>query len=105
MLTIIAPRPTPPSPQKRVPHSAHFPNFSRSTPQRVHSPTPSAATVLVDSDSTANMPSTADNEMRRARGQILRMDAQDGPWAISVAENPHDATYTCYVKSELLFFV
>ncbi|VDC04172.1 unnamed protein product [Peniophora sp. CBMAI 1063] len=100
MLTIIAPRPTPPSPHKRVPHSAHpsSTNFARS-PARLHSPTPSAATVLVDSESATNMPSTADNEMRRTRGQILRMDAQDGPWAISVAENPHDATYTCYVKT------
>ncbi|KAF8527446.1 hypothetical protein BU17DRAFT_39852 [Hysterangium stoloniferum] len=30
----------------------------------------------------------------------LRMDAQDGPWSVSVAENPHDSkTYTIYIQT------
>jgi serum/glucocorticoid-regulated kinase 2 len=35
-----------------------------------------------------------------ARRAPLRMDAQDGPWSISVAEHPHNArAYTLYIKS------
>jgi len=38
---------------------------------------------------------------RPARRQVLRVDAQDGPWTVSVAENPHrPSSYTLYVKSE-----
>ncbi|KAI0030611.1 hypothetical protein K488DRAFT_16771, partial [Vararia minispora EC-137] len=35
------------------------------------------------------------------RRQVLRIDAQDGPWTISVAENPHEPTpsYSLYVKT------
>jgi serum/glucocorticoid-regulated kinase 2 len=34
----------------------------------------------------------------------VRMDAQDGPWSVSVAETPHDArSYSLYIKSELRF--
>lgn len=30
----------------------------------------------------------------------LRMDAQDGPWSVSVADHPHDKrSYTLYIKS------
>ncbi|THH18633.1 hypothetical protein EW146_g2400 [Bondarzewia mesenterica] len=37
---------------------------------------------------------------RPARRPVLRMDAQDGPWTVSVAENPHDpASYSLYVKT------
>lgn len=36
----------------------------------------------------------------QSRRKPLRMDAQDGPWSISVAENPHNTkTYTIYVQS------
>ncbi|KAF8523220.1 hypothetical protein JB92DRAFT_3110191 [Gautieria morchelliformis] len=35
-----------------------------------------------------------------ARRKVLRMDAQDGPWSVSVAENPHDAkTYSIYIQT------
>lgn len=39
----------------------------------------------------------------QTRRAVLRMDAQDGPWTISAAENPHDASsYSLYVKSEFI---
>lgn len=35
-----------------------------------------------------------------ARRKPLRMDTQDGPWSVSVAENPHDTkTYSIYIQS------
>jgi serum/glucocorticoid-regulated kinase 2 len=35
----------------------------------------------------------------------VRMDAQEGPWSISVAETPHDAqSYSLYIKSESITF-
>lgn len=49
------------------------------------------------------------NEMRNGtaprsmptRRLPLRLDGQDGPWAVSVAETPHDAmSYSLYIKSE-----
>jgi len=34
----------------------------------------------------------------------VRLDSQDGPWAISVAEAPHDpSSYCLYIKSEPFF--
>ncbi|KAI6015634.1 hypothetical protein EDC04DRAFT_2752187 [Pisolithus marmoratus] len=37
---------------------------------------------------------------RAIRRQPVRIDAQDGPWAVSVAETPHDArSYSIYIKS------
>ncbi|KAA1477263.1 kinase-like protein [Dentipellis sp. KUC8613] len=39
-------------------------------------------------------------QSRPARRPVLRMDAQDGPWSVSVAENPGDSTsYSLYVKT------
>jgi len=36
-----------------------------------------------------------------SRRPPVRMDAQDGPWSISVAETPHDSrSYSLYIKSE-----
>lgn len=38
---------------------------------------------------------------RPIRRPPVRIDAQDGPWSISVAETPHDAhSYSIYIKSE-----
>jgi len=35
----------------------------------------------------------------------VRMDAQEGPWSISVAETPHDAqSYSLYIKSKSVTF-
>ncbi|KAI0275351.1 hypothetical protein BC834DRAFT_852429 [Gloeopeniophorella convolvens] len=46
------------------------------------------------------MTASQDIQPRPARRQVLRMDAQDGPWTVSVAENPHDpVSYTLYVKT------
>lgn len=39
---------------------------------------------------------------RSTRRPPVRIDAQEGPWSISVAETPHDArSYSIYIKSEL----
>ena len=53
---------------------------------------------------------TIENKMRavNANGTFrrppVRMDAQDGPWSVSVAETPHDArSYSLYIKSEFRF--
>jgi hypothetical protein len=40
-------------------------------------------------------------DMNTSRRPPVRMDAQDGPWSVSVAETPHDAqSYSLYIKSE-----
>ncbi len=52
----------------------------------------------------AVMTAAQERQPRPARRQVLRVDAQDGPWTVSVAENPHrphrPSSYTLYVKSE-----
>ena len=51
------------------------------------------------------MTATPERRSRPSRRQVLRVDAQDGPWTVSVAENPHQpSSYTLYVKSECLLF-
>jgi len=41
------------------------------------------------------------NHSRQSRRPPVRMDAQDGPWSVSVAETPYDArSYSLYIKSE-----
>jgi hypothetical protein len=50
------------------------------------------------------MTAAQERQPRPARRQVLRVDAQDGPWTVSVAENPHrPSSYTLYVKSECPF--
>lgn len=40
-----------------------------------------------------------------SRRPPVRMDAQDGPWSVSVAETPHDArSYSLYIKSKCTCF-
>ena len=47
------------------------------------------------------MTATQERQTRPPRRQVLRVDAQDGPWTVSVAENPHrPSSYTLYVKSK-----
>jgi hypothetical protein len=56
------------------------------------------------SPSISAMTATQERQPRPARRQVLRVDAQDGPWTVSVAENPHrPSSYTLYVKSECPF--
>ena len=50
---------------------------------------------------------TIENKMKTVNSDTtfrrppVRMDAQDGPWSVSVAETPHDArSYSLYIKSE-----
>jgi hypothetical protein len=51
------------------------------------------------------MTATPERRSRPSRRQVLRVDAQDGPWTVSVAENPHHpSSYTLYVKSECLSY-
>ena len=56
------------------------------------------------SPSISPMTATQERQPRPARRQVLRVDAQDGPWTVSVAENHHrPSSYTLYVKSECPF--
>jgi hypothetical protein len=49
----------------------------------------------------STMTSAPERRSRPSRRQVLRVDAQDGPWTVSVAESPHHpSSYTLYVKSE-----
>jgi hypothetical protein len=42
---------------------------------------------------------------RPVRRPPVRIDAQEGPWSVSVAETPHDAhSYSIYIKSESNIF-
>jgi len=55
------------------------------------------------SPSSPVMTATQERQPRPARRQVLRVDAQDGPWTVSVAENHRPSSYTLYVKSECPF--
>ena len=56
------------------------------------------------SPSISSMTATQERQTRPPRRQVLRVDAQDGPWTVSVAENPHrPSSFTLYVKSECPF--
>ena len=56
------------------------------------------------SPSISDMTASQERQPRPARRQVLRVDAQDGPWTVSVAENHHrPSSYTLYVKSEYPF--
>ncbi|KAI0299851.1 hypothetical protein BC826DRAFT_993729 [Russula brevipes] len=49
---------------------------------------------------TSVMTAAQERQPRPARRQVLRVDAQDGPWTVSVAENPHrPSSFTLYVKT------
>ena len=49
------------------------------------------------------MITTQERQHRAPRRQVLRVDAQDDPWTVSVAEIPHHpSSYTLYVKSKSL---
>ncbi|KAK0479594.1 hypothetical protein IW261DRAFT_1564234 [Armillaria novae-zelandiae] len=63
--------------------------------------TPTTATtpeVSTDPVSTPTM--LAANDLPANRRAPVRIDAQDGPWSVSVAESPHDArSYSLYIKT------
>ncbi|KAI0066631.1 hypothetical protein BV25DRAFT_1412135 [Artomyces pyxidatus] len=57
-------------------------------------------TVFIDSTPPSPTMKNHQEPQVRQRRQVLRMDAQDGPWTVSAAENPHDpASYSLYVKT------
>lgn len=60
------------------------------------------AVVDLTTDIT-DMPSVSDNAPahQSSRRPPVRMDHQDGPWSVSVAESPHhNHSYSLYIKSE-----
>lgn len=60
---------------------------------------------VVDLTIKTNM--TVDNILSQPSGRRppVRMDAEDGPWSVSVAETPHDVhSYSLYIKSESITF-
>lgn len=68
--------------------------------------------AIVIASSDENPIPTIENKMKAVNGNgtfrrpPVRMDAQDGPWSVSVAETPHDArSYSLYIKSEFLVFI
>ena len=69
----------------------------------------SAADIAFFEDDVVTVPKDTPSESRNgplprsmpSRRLTARAETQEGPWAISVAETPHDATsYSLYVKSE-----
>jgi len=69
--------------------------FESDTTVHVENTTPSSSSPV--------MTATQQRQHRPGRRQVLRVDAQDGPWTVSVAENHHPSSYTLYVKSECPF--
>ncbi|KAK7063688.1 hypothetical protein R3P38DRAFT_2674852 [Favolaschia claudopus] len=64
---------------------------------RAHRAGPVQDFVFVDDANIPTDPNTMDNASRRPP---VRMNAQDGPWSVSVAETPHDArSYSLYIKT------
>lgn len=64
-----------------------------------------AAVELTSPDQKPKMTRTQEMPLERAtRRKLVRIDAQDGPWSISVAESPYDRNnYSIYVKSTCPF--
>ncbi|KAK0450596.1 uncharacterized protein EV420DRAFT_1312313 [Desarmillaria tabescens] len=66
------------------------------------SPTsPAAATTpKVSTDPVSTNTMLAATDLPPNRRAPVRIDAQDGPWSVSVAESPHDArSYSLYIKT------
>jgi hypothetical protein len=65
---------------------------------------PDAIIIPSTAENTTPIPSVENMkpiDMNTPRRPPVRMDAQDGPWSVSVAETPHDArSYSLYIKSE-----
>ncbi|KAH8094774.1 hypothetical protein DFH11DRAFT_1738329 [Phellopilus nigrolimitatus] len=61
----------------------------------------SPTTVSLDSPNSKKMPKTLEVPQERAsRRKMARIEAQDGPWSISVAETPYDKnSYSIYIKT------
>jgi len=54
-------------------------------------------------DPIPTIPNMKTVDVNTSRRPPVRMDAQDGPWSVSVAETPHDArSYSLYIKSEFV---
>jgi hypothetical protein len=63
-------------------------------------PDPRAQAVDITKSNISVMLKNLDNAPSIRRPPV-RMGAQDGPWSVSVAENPHDTrSYSLYIKSE-----
>lgn len=60
-----------------------------------------AVTVTKPVDGADTMKNGLPVKSMPSRRMPFRVDGQDGPWAISVAETPHDASsYSLYIKSK-----
>lgn len=65
-------------------------------PDAILIPSPDEST-----DPIPTIPNMRTIDANTSRRPPVRMDAQDGPWSVSVAETPHDASsYSLYIKSE-----
>lgn len=64
----------------------------------------STITSNIDNNTSKNMVQAQDQE-RFTRRKLVRIEAQDGPWSVSVAENPdRKSEYSIYVKSTFCSF-
>lgn len=82
-----------------VTNLAAFFKESRSNSTQTHQHAPQLADTTTNT-SVRSMNSLDAAPPRAIRRQPIRIDAQDGPWAISVAETPHDArSYSIYIKT------
>lgn len=68
---------------------------------------PDAIIIPSTAENTTPIPSIENMrpiDMNMPRRPPVRMDAQGGPWSVSVAETPHDArSYSLYIKSEFVY--
>ncbi|KAI9444542.1 hypothetical protein H4582DRAFT_2108450 [Lactarius indigo] len=61
---------------------------------------PDSTVHVENTPPSPHMTATQERQTRPPRRQVLRVDAQDGPWTVSVAENPHHPpSFTLYVKT------
>lgn len=68
-----------------------------------NAPTPTPQPTIIDL-TLDNMKALDTNIPPSSRRGPVRMDTQDGPWSVSVAETPYDArSYSLYIKSESVF--
>lgn len=80
--------------RSRVAESAFYDEESSS------SFSPAAAASNAEYTNMAQTQTLQVPQERESRRKLVRMEAQDGPWSVSVAETPYDKnSYSIYVKS------
>ena len=106
LISDVAP-PKPPASTRSSSSSARRPRKSRGESKSITTLSffePDSTVHVENTPPSPVMTATQERQPRPPRRQVLRVDAQDGPWTVSVAENPHrPSSYTLYVKSKCQF--